>query len=78
MLSSYIHLCRNVVEHICLLKTREDIFEADENNMLDYLYTTQYQMSGIIAISLGGFSTPLFSTLGFTFGYMYILSNYYS
>ena len=44
---------RKVVEHICLLKAQEDLSEEKENNMLDYLYTTQYQMSGIISISLG-------------------------
>jgi hypothetical protein len=44
---------RNVVEHICLLKAKEDFSEEEENDMLDYLYTTQYQMGGIIAISLG-------------------------
>lgn len=41
------------MEHICLLKAKEEISEEEENDMLDYLYTTQYQMGGIIAISLG-------------------------
>lgn len=44
---------RKVVEHICLLKAKEGLSEEEENDMLDYLYTTQYQMGGIIAISLG-------------------------
>lgn len=44
---------RKVMEHICLLKAKEEISEEEENDMLDYLYTTQYQMGGIIAISLG-------------------------
>ncbi|WJX53910.1 hypothetical protein P8452_39853 [Trifolium repens] len=47
---------RKVVEHICLLKAKEDFSEEEENDMLDYLYTTQYQMGGIIAISLGRIS----------------------
>nr|GLL23100.1 stress-response A/B barrel domain-containing protein UP3 isoform X2 [Ipomoea trifida] len=44
---------RKVIEHICLLQGKEDLSEEQEQNMLDYLYTTQYQMRGIIAISLG-------------------------
>ncbi|XP_019193310.1 PREDICTED: stress-response A/B barrel domain-containing protein UP3 isoform X2 [Ipomoea nil] len=44
---------RKVIEHICLLQGKEDLSEEQEKNMLDYLYTTQYQMRGIIAISLG-------------------------
>ncbi|OWM72009.1 hypothetical protein CDL15_Pgr017892 [Punica granatum] len=44
---------RKVVEHICLLKAKDNIPEKEENNMLDYLYTSQYQMGGIVAISLG-------------------------
>ncbi|XP_045823244.1 uncharacterized protein LOC123915979 isoform X3 [Trifolium pratense] len=47
---------RKVVEHICLLNAKEDLSEEEENDMLDYLYTTQYQMGGIIAISLGRIS----------------------
>ncbi|KAJ1406037.1 Stress responsive alpha-beta barrel, partial [Sesbania bispinosa] len=44
---------RKVVEHVCLLKAKEDLSEEEENDMLDYLYTTQYQMGGVVAISLG-------------------------
>lgn len=44
---------RKVVEHICLLKAKEDISDEEEKNMLDYLYTSQYHMAGIVAISLG-------------------------
>uniref|UniRef100_A0A2N9EQM9 Stress-response A/B barrel domain-containing protein n=1 Tax=Fagus sylvatica TaxID=28930 RepID=A0A2N9EQM9_FAGSY len=44
---------RKVVEHICLLKTKENLTDEEEKVMLDYLYTTQYQMRGIVAISLG-------------------------
>ncbi|KAL8268120.1 hypothetical protein R6Q59_001918 [Mikania micrantha] len=44
---------RNVVEHICLLKAKMDLSDEDEKDMLDFLYTCQYQMRGILAISLG-------------------------
>ncbi|KAF5818956.1 putative stress responsive alpha-beta barrel [Helianthus annuus] len=47
---------RNVVEHICLLKAKVDLSDEDEKNMLDFLYTCQYQMRGILAISLGRIS----------------------
>ncbi|TYK16625.1 stress-response A/B barrel domain-containing protein UP3 isoform X2 [Cucumis melo var. makuwa] len=46
---------RKVFEHISLLKAKENISEDEENDMLDYLYTTQYQMRGIVAVSLGEF-----------------------
>lgn len=38
---------------MCLLKGKEDLSEEQEKDMLDYLYTTQYQMGGIVSISLG-------------------------
>lgn len=44
---------RKIVEHICLLGTKEDISEEEEKELLDYMYTTQYQMGGIVSISLG-------------------------
>ncbi|GAB2300967.1 hypothetical protein Dimus_035002 [Dionaea muscipula] len=44
---------RKVVEHISLLKAKEDLSNDEEKDMLDYLYTTQYHMSGIVALSLG-------------------------
>ncbi|KAL3499372.1 hypothetical protein ACH5RR_038465 [Cinchona calisaya] len=44
---------RKVVEHVCLLKAKEDMSDEVEKDMLDYLYTTQYQMRGIVSISLG-------------------------
>ncbi|KDO54708.1 hypothetical protein CISIN_1g022676mg [Citrus sinensis] len=47
---------RKVVEHICLLKAKKDLSEEEEKDMLDYLYTSQYQMGGIVAISLGRIS----------------------
>lgn len=45
--------CRKIVEHICLLKAKQDLSEEEERDMLDYLYTTQYQTGGVVAISLG-------------------------
>ncbi|XP_024986253.1 uncharacterized protein LOC112521562 isoform X1 [Cynara cardunculus var. scolymus] len=47
---------REVVEHICLLKAKVDLSDEDEKDMLDFLYTCQYQMRGILAISLGRIS----------------------
>ncbi|OIT32554.1 PREDICTED: stress-response A/B barrel domain-containing protein UP3 isoform X2 [Nicotiana attenuata] len=47
---------RKVVEHVCLIKGKEDLSEQQEKDMLDYLYTTQYQMPGILSISLGRIS----------------------
>ncbi|XP_054824476.1 uncharacterized protein LOC129322275 isoform X2 [Prosopis cineraria] len=47
---------RKVVEHICLLKAKQDLSDEEEKDMLDYLYTTQYQMGGVVAISLGRIS----------------------
>ncbi|XP_030475262.1 uncharacterized protein LOC115692525 [Syzygium oleosum] len=44
---------RDVVEHICLLKAKDNLTEEEEKDMLDYLYTSQYQMGGIVTISLG-------------------------
>ncbi|KAK9276608.1 hypothetical protein L1049_006143 [Liquidambar formosana] len=44
---------REIVEHICLLKAKENLSDDEEKDMLDYLYTSQYQMGGIVAISLG-------------------------
>lgn len=38
---------------MCLIKGKEDLSEEQEKDMLDYLYTTQYQMRGILSISLG-------------------------
>lgn len=29
------------MEHICLLKEKENMSEKEENNMLDYIYTFQ-------------------------------------
>ncbi|CAK9141859.1 unnamed protein product [Ilex paraguariensis] len=55
-LSTVMQRKRNVVEHICLLKAKENLSDEEEKDMLDYLYTTQYQMGGIIAISLGRIS----------------------
>lgn len=56
---------RKVVEHVCLLKAKENLSEEVEKDMLDYLYTSQYQMRGIVAISVGerGLSYSCFSSL---------------
>ncbi|XP_015896203.3 uncharacterized protein LOC107429939 [Ziziphus jujuba] len=47
---------RKIVEHICLLKAKADLSDEEENDMLDYLYTTQYQMAGVLSVSLGRIS----------------------
>lgn len=44
---------RKVVEHVCLLKAKQVLSDKDEKDMLDYLYSSQYQMRGIVAVSLG-------------------------
>ncbi|MED6216655.1 hypothetical protein PIB30_009541 [Stylosanthes scabra] len=49
---------RKVVEHLCLLKAKDELSEEEENDMLDHLYTTQYQTGGVVAISLGRISDP--------------------
>ncbi|KAM0938806.1 putative stress-response A/B barrel domain-containing protein HS1/DABB1 [Dioscorea sansibarensis] len=45
---------RKIVEHLMLVKAKEELSDVEEKNMLDYLYTSQYHMSGILTISLGG------------------------
>ncbi|CAL5442417.1 unnamed protein product [Camellia sinensis] len=47
---------RKVVEHVCLLKAKEDLSDEKEKDMMDYLYTSQYQMGGIVAVSIGRIS----------------------
>lgn len=44
---------RKIVEHIILLQAKENLSDDDEKDMLDFMYTAQYHMRGIIAISLG-------------------------
>ncbi|XWS22622.1 hypothetical protein CRYUN_Cryun29cG0051900 [Craigia yunnanensis] len=51
-----LRLRRKVVEHVCLLKANKDLSDDEEKDMLDYLYTSQYQMRGIVAVSLGKIS----------------------
>ncbi|XP_056689218.1 stress-response A/B barrel domain-containing protein UP3 isoform X2 [Spinacia oleracea] len=46
-------LLQKVVEHLCLLRANEDLSDEQEKDMLDNLYTSQYHMAGIVAISLG-------------------------
>ncbi|CAL4928633.1 unnamed protein product [Urochloa decumbens] len=43
---------RKIVEHIIFLRAKPNISDAEEKDMLDYLYTSQYQMRGILAVSL--------------------------
>ncbi|OMP02266.1 Dimeric alpha-beta barrel [Corchorus olitorius] len=47
---------RKVVEHLCLLKANKVLSDNEEKDMLDYLYTSQYRMRGIVAVSLGQIS----------------------
>ncbi|KAL6593080.1 hypothetical protein ACP70R_049166 [Stipagrostis hirtigluma subsp. patula] len=49
---------RKIVEHIILLRAKPNISDDEEKDMLDYLYTSQYQMRGILAISLGRIEDP--------------------
>lgn len=46
------------MEHIILLRAKPNISDAEEKDMLDYLYTSQYQMRGILAVSLGRIEDP--------------------
>ncbi|KAJ1694165.1 hypothetical protein LUZ63_010863 [Rhynchospora breviuscula] len=57
---------RKIVEHIYLVRAKRDMSEDEEKDMLDYLYTSQYHMSGILAISLGRIEGP--NTENFTHG----------
>lgn len=41
------------MEHIVLFRTKAGFSDEQEKDMLDFLYTSQYHMRGIIAISLG-------------------------
>lgn len=50
---------RKIVEHIILLRGKPNISDAEEKDMLDYLYTSQYQMRGILAVSLGQRIVPI-------------------
>ncbi|KAM3254808.1 hypothetical protein ACQJBY_048338 [Aegilops geniculata] len=49
---------RKIVEHIILLRAKPNISDAEEKDMLDYLYTSQYQMRGILTVSLGRIEGP--------------------
>lgn len=44
---------RKVIEHIALFQMKEGFTEDQEKDMLDHLYTLQYQLRGIVAVSLG-------------------------
>lgn len=47
---------RKVIEHVALFQMKKDFTDEQEKDMLDHLYTLQYQMRGIIAVSLGRIS----------------------
>lgn len=64
------------MEHICLLKAKENLSEEEEKDMLDYLYTTQYQMRGIIAITLGKFLSLNDMQLHIAYRLHYLLENF--
>lgn len=49
---------RKIAEHIILLRAKPNISDAEEKDMLDYLYTCQYQMRGILTVSLGRIEDP--------------------
>ncbi|KOM54914.1 hypothetical protein LR48_Vigan10g080600 [Vigna angularis] len=52
--SRVIHrLHRTISKPTSQIAGKHDLSEEEENDMLDYLYTTQYQMGGVVAISLG-------------------------
>ncbi|XP_024520979.1 stress-response A/B barrel domain-containing protein UP3 isoform X2 [Selaginella moellendorffii] len=44
---------RKVVDHLVLLKMKEDLTEEQETTMLDNVYTLQYHFRGILCVSLG-------------------------
>ncbi|KAJ4846379.1 hypothetical protein Tsubulata_038934 [Turnera subulata] len=54
--SMVVSASKAVVEHISLLKAKQGLSDEDEKDMLDYLYTSQYQMRGVVALSLGRIS----------------------
>lgn len=53
-----------MVEHVVLFQMKEGFTEEQEQDMLDHLYTLQYQLRGIIAVSVGlcSISLQLLST----------------
>ncbi|XP_020681516.1 uncharacterized protein LOC110098908 isoform X1 [Dendrobium catenatum] len=44
---------RKIVEHVILLQAKVELSDVDEKDMLDFVFTSQYHMRGIIALSLG-------------------------
>ncbi|KAI5068941.1 hypothetical protein GOP47_0015242 [Adiantum capillus-veneris] len=44
---------RKVIEHVVIFQMKMGFTEEQEKDMLDHLYTLQYQLRGIISISLG-------------------------
>lgn len=62
---------RKIVEHITLVKAKEGLSDEEEKDMLDYIYTSQYQMGGIVAISLGELWLSWYY-IEHTYGYRYL------
>jgi hypothetical protein len=42
-----------VIEHIAVFQMKKEFDEIQEKDMLDHLYTLQYQLRGILSVSLG-------------------------
>ncbi|MCO5582879.1 hypothetical protein L7F22_036780 [Adiantum nelumboides] len=57
---------RKVIEHIAIFQMKKGFTEDQEKDMLDHLYTLQYQLRGIISVSLG--STTNLNADGCTHG----------
>ena len=47
--------CRKVVDHMVLFRMKDDLKEEQEKEMLESLFTIQYQVKGIISLSVGKF-----------------------
>lgn len=48
--------CRKVVDHMVLFRMKDDLKEEQEKEMLESLFTIQYQVKGIISLSAGKFT----------------------
>ena len=45
--------CRKVVDHAVLFHMKEELTEEQEKEMLDALFTLQYQTKGVLYLSAG-------------------------
>jgi len=45
--------CRKVVDHAVLFKMKDDMTEEQEKEMLEALFTLQYQAKGVLYLSVG-------------------------